>query len=254
MDIKKILDAKVKQYNTSSFIQNDPIQIPHIFTVQQDIEIAAFFAAILAWGNRTSIINSCTKLMRLMDNAPHQFITNYTATDVKPMHQFVHRTFNNIDLLYCLEFLQFHYSTYNSLETAFHPNALKPFTAESGLIHFRNYFFSLADAPHRTTKHISTPQKKSACKRLNMLLRWMVRKDNNGVDFGLWKTIKPSQLICPLDVHVANVACRLGLIPNNKSNWDNAVQLTDALKTFDAKDPVKYDYALFSLGADEKFN
>jgi uncharacterized protein (TIGR02757 family) len=252
--IKKILDAKVLQYNHVSFIASDPISVPHRFTQTQDIEIAAFFAAILAWGHRTSIINNTNRIMQWMDDAPHQFLLQHKEEDLKKMLGFAHRTFNTTDLLYCIQFLQYHYSLHFSLETAFFNAASKSNTIENGLIHFRNYFFSLPDAPDRTGKHIATPLKKSACKRLNMFLRWMVRKDNCGVDFGIWKSIKPSQLICPLDVHVGNVAHRLGLLPNPKSNWVNAILLTEKLKQFDAKDPVKYDYALFSLGVMERFN
>jgi uncharacterized protein (TIGR02757 family) len=252
--IKKILDAKVHQYNNVSFIANDPIAVPHRFTQKQDIEIAGFFAAILAWGHRTSIINNTNRIMHWMDDAPHHFILHHQSQDVKKMLGFAHRTFNTTDLLYTIQFLQHHYSHHQSLESAFATQLSTNSNVENVLIYFRNYFFSLPDAPDRTTKHIATPLKKSACKRLNMFLRWMVRKDNCGVDFGLWKSIKPAQLICPLDVHVGNVAHRLGLLPNAKSNWANAVALTNMLKLFDAQDPVKYDYALFSLGVIEKYN
>ncbi len=249
--IKKILDAKVKEYNNKNFITNDPICIPHKFTKQQDIEIAAFFAAILAWGNRTSIINSCNKLMGFMDNAPYQFITQHQPKDVKKMIGFVHRTYNTTDLLYTISFLQHHFAHNISLETAFFtPNV---FAVQDALIHFRKYFFSLPDAPQRTAKHIATPQKNSACKRLNMLLRWMVRNDVAAVDFGIWKSITPASLICPLDVHVSNVANRLGILPNNNSNWSNALLLTNYLSELNPADPCIYDYALFSLGVVEKF-
>lgn len=250
--IKKLLDNKMRLYNQPHFIKGDPICIPHSFTQQQDIEIAGLFAAILAWGNRTTIINNCTKLMDWMGNTPHDFILNHKDTDLKPFVHFVHRTFNATDLLYFIHFLQWHYQQHDSLEDAFVPSkTYQHETVEQALIHFHNYFFSI-EHPDRTRKHISTPQRKSACKRINMYLRWMVRKDKQGVDFGIWKKIKPSQLICPLDVHVAGVAHRLQLIDNEKSNWQNAMQLTNSLRTMNPKDPAVYDYALFGLGAEER--
>lgn len=250
--IKKLLDSKRRLYNQPSFIKSDPISIPHQFTKQQDIEIAGLFAAVLAWGNRTTIINNCNKLMQWMDDAPHDFILNHKDTDLKAFLSFVHRTFNATDLLYFIHFLQWHYRQHDSLEDAFVPaKTYRQDTVEEALIHFHNYFFSI-EHPERTRKHIATPARKSACKRINMYLRWMVRKDKHGVDFGIWKKIKPHQLICPLDVHVARVALRLGLIDNDKSNWQNAVRLTDALRKMNPKDPAVYDYALFGLGAEER--
>ncbi len=251
--LKTFLDAKVALYNQPGFIEKDPICIPHAFTKKQDIEISGLFAAVLAWGNRTTIINNCNKLMQWMGNHPHDFIRNHKDTDLKPFVHFAHRTFNATDLLYFLSFLQYHYKQYDSLEDAFVP--VKKYIhedVEQALIHFHHYFFSI-EHPERTRKHISTPERNSACKRLNMYLRWMVRKDKNGVDFGIWSKIKPAQLICPLDVHVARVAERLGLIDNIKSNWANAIQLTDRLKEINSKDPAVYDYALFGLGMAERF-
>jgi uncharacterized protein (TIGR02757 family) len=251
--LKKFLDAKVALYNQPAFIARDPICIPHAFTKKQDIEISGLFAAVLAWGNRTTIINNCDKLMQWMDNSPHEFIVNHKDTDLKPFVRFAHRTFNATDLLYFLYFLQYHYRQHSTLEDAFVPE--KKYTAgnvERALIHFHHYFFSI-EHPERTRKHISTPERNSACKRLNMYLRWMVRNDNKGVDFGIWTKIKPAQLICPLDVHVARVAERLGLIDNIKSNWANALQLTGHLKELNPKDPAVYDYALFGLGVEERF-
>lgn len=250
--IKKLLDSKRRLYNQPSFIKDDPVSVPHKFTKKQDIEIAGLFAAVLAWGNRTTIINNCNKLMQWMDDAPHDFILNHKDTDLKAFLSFVHRTFNATDLLYFIHFLQWHYRQHDSLEDAFVPaKTYRQDTVEEALIHFHNYFFSI-EHPERTRKHIATPARKSACKRINMYLRWMVRKDKQGVDFGIWKKIKPHQLICPLDVHVARVAHRLGLIDNDKSNWQNAVRLTDALRKMNAKDPAIYDYALFGLGAEER--
>lgn len=251
--LKILLDEKVRLYNQPSFILGDPICIPHSFTKKQDIEIAGLFAAVLAWGNRTTIINNCKKLMQWMDNAPHLFIVHHKETDLKPFIHFVHRTFNATDLLYFISFLQYHYTSNNSLEDAFVPD--KTFKEENvahALIHFHDYFFSI-EHPERTKKHISTPERKSACKRINMYLRWMVRKDKHGVDFGIWEKISPCQLVCPLDVHVARVAYRLELIDNDKSNWQNAVQLTQQLKMLNPDDPAVYDYALFGLGMAERF-
>lgn len=252
--LKNLLLQKARQYNQPGFIAKDPIVIPHRFTKLQDIEISGFFAAILAWGNRTTIINSTNKLMAWMDEAPHQFVLEHQETDLKKMMHFAHRTFNATDLFYFIEFFKFHYGKHNSLEDAFVPE--KKYRAENveqALIHFHNYFFSLKEFPERTKKHIATPVRKSACKRLNMYLRWMVRKDKMGVDFGLWKKIDAAQLVCPLDVHVANVAHRFGLLPNTNSNWQNAVALTNQLKTLNEKDPALYDFALFGLGAEERF-
>ncbi|WP_276132986.1 TIGR02757 family protein [Polluticoccus soli] len=251
--LKNLLDEKVRLYNQPSFIIKDPISIPHRFSKKQDIEISGLFAAVLAWGNRTSIINNCSRLMEWMDNAPYEFILQHKDTDLKKFLGFAHRTFNATDLLYFIEFLQYHYSQHKSLEEAFVPaKAYTEDTVEQALIHFHNYFFSI-EHPERTKKHISTPARKSACKRLNMYLRWMVRKDNAGVDFGIWKKIKPSQLVCPLDVHVARVAKRLELLENDKSNWSNALQLTYHLHQLNPDDPAVYDYALFGLGMAERF-
>ncbi|MBS1626819.1 MAG: TIGR02757 family protein [Bacteroidetes bacterium] len=248
--LKIFLDLKVEQYNQPSFITKDPISIPHLFTKKQDIEIAAFYASIFAWGNRTIIINKSKELMQLFEMQPYQFITQHSSKDLKTLLQFKHRTFNATDLLYFIEFLKHHYSTHKTLETAFtkHGN-----TVEAMLIGFHNYFFSLNEFPERTKKHIATPHKKSNAKRLNMFLRWMVRNDNKGVDFGLWKNIHPSQLIIPIDVHVARVAKHFNLLPRQQIDWQAAVELTNILKTFDAADPVKYDFALFGLGVMEKY-
>ncbi|MEZ5017817.1 MAG: TIGR02757 family protein [Flavipsychrobacter sp.] len=250
--LKKLLEDKVKLYNQPSFINGDPIVVPRRFSKLQDIEIAGLFAAVLAWGNRTTIINNCNKLIGWMDNAPHDFILHHKETDLKKFLPFVHRTFNATDLLYFIYFLQYHYQQHPSLEDAFVPDKkYNDDNVERALIHFHNYFFSI-EHPDRTKKHIATPQRRSACKRINMYLRWMVRKDKQGVDFGLWQKISPHQLVCPLDVHVARVACRLELIDNTKSNWQNATALTEKLKELNPKDPAKYDYALFGLGMAER--
>ena len=250
--LKNLLDEKVRLYNQPSFIERDPISIPHQFTKKQDIEISGLFASVLAWGNRTTIINNCNKLMIWMDHAPHDFILNHKDPELKPFMHFAHRTFNASDLLYFLSFLQYHYRQHDSLEQAFTPGKYTDETVERALIHFHNYFFSV-EHPERTRKHIATPARKSACKRINMYLRWMVRKDGHGVDFGIWKKIKMSQLVCPLDVHVGRVAQRLGLIENEKANWQNALHLTDQLRQLNPQDPAVYDYALFGLGMAERY-
>jgi uncharacterized protein (TIGR02757 family) len=254
--LKQFLDKKVEEYNNPAFIKHDPICIPHLFIKKQDIEIAGFFAAVFAWGNRTTIINKSKELMFLMDNAPHQFCINHASTDLKRLLKFKHRTFNTTDLLYFIGFLKQHYSGNNSLESAFfnkHSIIQPGNTVENSLNYFYQYFFSLDDIPVRTKKHIASPAKNASCKRLNMFLRWMVRNDNHGVDFGLWKKISPSQLICPVDVHVARVARHFKLLDRTAVDWQAALQVTDYLRTLDAADPVKYDFALFNLGVDGKF-
>jgi uncharacterized protein (TIGR02757 family) len=255
-NIKKILDQKVRQYNKIDFIQNDPICIPHQFEKQQDIEIAAFFAAIFAWGNRTTIINKSNELLERMDHSPYSFCLEHSAKDLKKLLGFKHRTFNDTDALYCIEFFKQHYRQHISLETAFFKNQItqeKIQTVEGALSHFQSYFMSLEDAPRRTQKHVSSPVSGSTCKRLNMFLRWMIRKDKQGVDFGIWKAIKPAELIIPIDVHVARVSRTLGIINRTQTDWQTALELTHYCRTLDARDPVKYDFALFSLGVTEKF-
>lgn len=282
-DIKEFLDRKVEEYNRPSFIESDPISIPHRFAYKQDREIAAFFAAILAWGQRKTIINKCTELLARMDGQPFDFVRNHRETDLKQLLGFKHRTFNDTDLLYFVSFFRAHYTQYDSLEDAFLPPTANtefrveytepyaPFSevgaysssscllgnlsqsnfgVEQALNHFRTYFFSLPDAPLRTRKHISSPLQNSACKRLNMFLRWMVRRDDTGVDFGLWRRMVPSQLICPCDVHVERVARKLGLIRRKQSDWKTACELTENLRQLDANDPVRYDFALFGLGVE----
>jgi uncharacterized protein (TIGR02757 family) len=252
--LKALLDHRVALYNQPGFVPADPVSVPHRFSRREDIEIAGFFAAVLAWGNRTSIINNCNRLLRWMDEAPHQFVLQHEDGDLKPMLAFAHRTFNATDLLYFMQFLQGHYRRFTSLEDAFVPEpAYAGEHTGAALIHFHDYFFSLPEFPERTRKHIATPARGSACKRLSMYLRWMVRDDGRGVDFGLWKKLQPAQLICPLDVHVARVSHRLGLIENEKADWRNAVLLTNRLKEFCPEDPAVYDFALFSLGAEERF-
>ena len=242
------------EFNQPLFIAADPICIPHLFKKKQDIEIAAFFAAIFAWGNRTTIINKSKELLQLMDNAPHDFCINHREQDLKTFLSFKHRTFNTTDLLYFISFFKFHYTKNDSLESAFTIGLKKSDkTIETGLINFHHYFFSLDEIPHRTRKHIASPEKNSTCKRLNMFLRWMVRHDKMGVDFGIWNKISPAQLVCPIDVHVARVAKRFNLLNRKQLDWNAAIELTAYLKILDKTDPVKYDFALFGLGVIEKY-
>jgi uncharacterized protein (TIGR02757 family) len=254
--LRDFLEQKVQQYNQPSFISSDPVSVPHRFSKKQDIEIAGLFAAVFAWGQRTTIIRKSNALMEAMDLAPHDFILHHRPRDLKPLLSFRHRTFNDTDLLYFIRFLRFHYQRQESLETAFLPECGDRGTEDmvkNGLAAFYKHFFSLKDAPERTRKHIATPERNATCKRLNMYLRWMVRRDKNGVDFGLWKRIPPAMLICPVDLHVARVARRLGLISRPQTDWTTAMELTAALRLMDKKDPVKYDYALFGLGVFEKY-
>jgi uncharacterized protein (TIGR02757 family) len=253
-NLKEFLDKKVDSYNQPFFITDDPVSIPHRFQKKQDIEISAFFAAVFAWGNRTTIINKAGTLMDLMDRAPYEFITRSGEKELNRLLEFKHRTFNTTDLLYFIEFLRFHYSKHHSLEAAFTPGLRQSDnTIENALSYFHTYFFSLEDAPARTRKHVSTPSNGSTCKRLNMFLRWMVRRDQRGVDFGIWQSISPSQLVCPIDLHVARVAKRFNLLERKQIDWTAALELTKFLKTLDPEDPVKYDFALFGMGVMEKF-
>lgn len=253
-DLKSFLDQKVDQYNRPGFIANDPISIPHRFFKKQDIEVAGFFAAILAWGQRKTIINKCLELLQMMDNAPHDFLLHHQESDLKPFLNFKHRTFNDVDTLYFIYFLSWFYQNHQSLEEAFLLGQTGGIDSmESILIQFHQLFFSLEDAPSRTKKHIATPVRKAACKRITMYLRWMVRSDDRGVDFGLWNQISPSQLICPCDLHVDRVGRKLGLITRKQTDWKTALELTEKLRKFDPIDPVKYDFALFGLGIEEKF-
>ncbi|HET8573547.1 MAG TPA: TIGR02757 family protein [Edaphocola sp.] len=241
--------AQAGHYNSTDFIDNDPIAIPHQFTKLQDIEIAGFFAAILAWGNRKAILNSCRRLLTCMDNTPFDFVENFTASDLKPLEGFVHRTYNTIDLFHTLYFLKDHYRNSHTLEMAFaqfiHDESTDIKTLLTG---FHEYFFDVSKAPERTRKHIASPARHSACKRLNMFLRWMVRTDDNGVDFGIWQKIKQKDLMIPLDLHSGRVARELGLLARKQDDWKAVEELTSRLRELDAADPVKYDFALFGMG------
>lgn len=253
--LHNFLNERAWYYNQPGFIENDPISIPHRFKGKQDIEISAFFAATLAWGTRITIINKCTELLYMMDNQPHKFLLHHKPNDLKPFTRFKHRTFNATDTLYFIEWLSQFYRSHNSLEDAFvdglmltdYPQA-EQYPIEQALIQFNKLFFSLPDAPARTQKHVSTPARKSACKRLNMFLRWMVRQDKQGVDFGIWNRISPAQLVCPCDVHVERIARNLKLITRKGMNWQTATELTSTLRKLNPADPVLYDFALFGLG------
>jgi uncharacterized protein (TIGR02757 family) len=249
-NLREILEEKYRLYNQASFIENDPVSIPHRFTRKKDIEIAGLFAAILAWGQRKTIVRKGLELMKMMDDSPCDFILNHGENDLKILTKFKHRTFNSTDTLYFVYFLNRYYREHQSLEDIFingYPSI------EKGLVNFHNVFFSTEIAPSRTRKHIPSPEKRSTCKRLNMFLRWMVRNDGQGVDFGIWTRISPSSLICPVDVHVDRVGRQLGLISRKQTDWYTALELTDQLKKIDPLDPVKYDYALFGLGVIEKY-
>ncbi|MFM7857173.1 MAG: TIGR02757 family protein [Flammeovirgaceae bacterium] len=249
LSLQDFLDAKVAQFNRPTFIERDPISIPHQYKKKQDIEIAALMAAVLAWGQRVTIIHKTKEFLHYMHQSPHDFVINHQAKDLKPFSKFKHRTFNATDALYFIEALKHIYQNHTSLEDVF-PVQASDETTQGALIQFHQLFFSLACAPSRTKKHISTPVRKSACKRLNMFLRWMVRSDEGGVDFGLWKKIKPHQLVCPLDVHVERIAQKLKLMEKQPARWEAAVALTQTLKLLDPHDPVKYDFALFGLGVE----
>lgn len=253
-DLQRFLDNKVRQYQNPAFIAEDPIAVPHQYSGLQDIEIAGFFAALFAWGRRSLILKKAMNLLQLMDNAPYDFVLRHEEKDLKRFLGFAHRTFNAVDIIHFITFLKKHYQKHPSLEHAFSENmtADEP-SIEKALNGFHHLVFE-KEFPKRSTKHISAPCKKSACKRLNMFLRWMVRSDKEGVDFGLWRSIRADQLVIPMDTHVCRVAGRLGLIvPDQPTSWKTAVALTDALKEYDAEDPVKYDFALFGLGIIEKF-
>jgi uncharacterized protein (TIGR02757 family) len=282
-ELQDFLEKKVLEYNHPSFITRDPVSIPHRYKMKQDIEIAGLFASIFAWGNRTTIIRKSLELMNGMDNAPYDFVKNHRPADLKRFLHFKHRTFNSTDLLYFFRFLKSHYLQSDTLETAFlpedltgvkinryHPDLTPSHEARQqqqsyltepadleftrrALTIFYTRFFSLSNAPQRTQKHIASPERNSTCKRLNMYLRWMVRQDKKGVDFGIWRKISAADLICPVDLHVARVARGFGLITRKQTDWHTAMELTTVLREMDDTDPVKYDFALFGLGVMEKY-
>jgi len=246
-ELKEFLDQLYLKHNNRSFIPFDPISIPHRFTRKQDIEISGFWVAMLAWGQRKTIINKGTELMALMDNAPYEFILGHSEHDLKRLTNFKHRTFNSTDTLYFVDFFKRYYRNHHSLEEAFLLAGGSFDEMKKAISRFHQTFFDADYAPVRTRKHVATPERNSACKRINMFLRWMVRKDSNGVDFGLWEGISTSELICPCDLHVERTARSLGLITRKQTDWKMAEELTRNLRKFDPDDPVKYDFALFGL-------
>lgn len=250
-ELKIFLDEKAVQYETTAFIPHDPIQIPHRFDKKEDIEIAAFLTATIAWGNRKSIITNATKLMDIMGNAPYDFVLNYHPDKSDVFEGFVHRTFNSIDLETFIRSLQNIYEHHGGLEKVF-ASGITNEGLQPAIARFKKIFFEVAHQT-RTQKHVSDPLKNSAAKRINMYLRWMVRDASAGVDFGIWKSITPSLLSCPLDVHTSNVARKLKLIKRKQNDGKTLLELDTALRKMDPKDPVKYDFALFGLGAFEKF-
>lgn len=250
-ELKDFLDEKVVQYNTFDFIESDPVQIPHLFSQKEDIEIAGFLSATIAWGNRKMIIKNSHKMMDLMGNAPYDFVMSHTDNDLKRLDTFVHRTFNGQDFANFIKSIQNIYENHNGLENVYAKNQ-EAQTMQNSISEFKKTFFEI---PHhyRTQKHISDPLKNSAAKRINMYLRWMVRQDSKGVDFGIWKSISPASLSCPLDVHSGNVARKLGILTRKQNDGRALAELDMKLREFDANDPVKYDFALFGLGVFEKF-
>jgi len=250
-ELKDFLNSKVELYNNPSFITSDPIQIPHQFSIKEDIEIAGFLSATIAWGNRKSIINNANKMMELLGHSPFDFVMTHEESDLKSLENFVHRTFNGYDFTTFIKGLQHIYKNHNGLEAVFtkHANTVG---LQASIHHFKMAFFEVEHL-QRTQKHISDPFKNSAAKRINMFLRWMVRNDNTGVDIGIWKQISPSKLSCPLDVHSGNVARKLGLLKRKQNDAKALKELDIALRKIDPNDPVKYDFALFGLGVFEGF-
>lgn len=250
-EIISFLNHKSSQYNNTNFIETDPIQIPHLFNKKEDIEISGFLTSIISWGNRKSIIKNAKKLIELLDDSPYDFILNHSKSDLNKLNPFVHRTFNGIDLIQFIKSLNHIYLEHNGLEDIFKKN-IKDDSLQYAIHKMKKIFFEI---PHtnRTKKHISDPMRGSAAKRINMFLRWMVRNDLCGVDFGIWKSISPKYLSCPLDVHTGNVARKLGLIERKQNDHKTVLELDKKLREFDVNDPVKYDFALFGLGVFEKF-
>lgn len=250
-ELKDFLDSKVVQYNNSRFIESDPIQVPHEFNKKEDIEIAAFLTATIAWGNRKSIIKNAKYMMQLLDNSPYDFVMNHQESDLEQLLPFVHRTFNGNDFIQFIKCLRHIYETHLGLENVFSKHA-ETNSLQKSIHQLKKVFFEIEHL-QRTQKHISDPLKNSAAKRINMFLRWMVRRDNAGVDFGIWTSLSPAQLSCPLDVHSGNVARKLGLLHRKQNDGKALLELDSALRKLDAKDPVKYDFALFGLGVFEGF-
>ena len=250
-ELKEFLDTKVSLYNNPKFIDSDPIKIPHKFSKKEDIEIIGFLTATIAWGNRKSIITNANKMAKLMDFSPFDFVINHRASDLENLNGFVHRTFNAEDFKQFIKSLRHIYQTHGGLESSFNKYCTEE-SLQVSIHKFKNVFFEIKHLK-RSEKHVSDPLRNSAAKRINMYLRWMVRNDNNGVDFGIWKSLKPSQLSCPLDVHSGNVARKLGLLKRKQNDAKALLELDTALRKLDPTDPVKYDFALFGLGVFEGF-
>lgn len=252
--LRDFLDELVERYNVPSFIEHDPLSVPKRFSKKQDQEISGFFTATFAWGLRKTIINKSLELMSLMDDSPHDFILNATAADLKSLLHFKHRTFQTTDLLFFIEFLKSHYQKHDSLEQAFSRHMSADVDSlELGLIGFHNDLFAVDFAPGRSKKHVATPVRKSTCKRLNMMMRWFVRKDEQPVDMGIWTKIKPNQLYLPLDVHVDRIAREMNLIDRKQTDWLTVRELTERCRQMDPDDPGKYDFALFGYGLERKY-
>ncbi len=251
-EIKLFLDQKVIEFNHSTFIKTDPVQIPALFNTKENIEIAGFLAATIAWGQRPTIIRNALQLIHLMKNDPLDFLLHTPEEEWDVFQNFKHRTFNGIDCIYFLKALRNIYLNHEGLEQVFTLGYQKDRTIFSAIVHFREVFFEL-EHEHRTEKHVSNVEKGAAAKRLHMYLRWMIRKDNSGVDFGLWKHIPTSALMLPLDVHTGNVARKLGLLTRTQNDWKAVEEISAKLREYDATDPIKYDFALFGLGVFEKF-
>ncbi|MQP24082.1 TIGR02757 family protein [Flavobacterium sp. LMO8] len=250
-ELKDFLDEKVELYNNPNFIESDPIQIPHLYSVKEDIEIAGFLAATIAWGNRKMIINNAKKMVDLMGNSPYDFVMNHSETQLEALENFVHRTFNGKDFVGFIKGLQHIYQNHSGLEAVFDKYQEED-SMQNSITEFKKIFFEI---PHltRTQKHVSDPSKNSSSKRINMWLRWNCRQDNKGVDLGIWKNISPSKLSCPLDVHSGNVARKLELLSRKQNDAKALAELDENLRKLDPKDPVKYDFALFGLGVFEGF-
>lgn len=250
-ELKSFLDQKVIQYNTLDFIESDPVQIPHLFTQKEDVEIAGFLSATIAWGNRTMIIKNSHRMMNLMGNAPYDFVMSHSETNLEQLDSFVHRTFNGVDFTHFITSLKNIYQNHDGLESVFAKNQHLG-NMQLSISEFKKIFFEI---PHqyRTQKHVSDPMNNSAAKRINMFLRWMVRQDNKGVDLGIWKSISPAALSCPLDVHSGNVARKLDLLKRKQNDAKAVLELDNKLREFDSSDPSQYDFALFGLGVFEGF-
>lgn len=249
--LKDFLEEKVLQYNTVIFIEDDPISIPHLFSKKEDIEIAGFLSATIAWGNRKSIVKNARKMLSLLDDEPYDYVINHTPNDLLSLKGFIHRTFNGVDFTFFIESLRNIYTHHGGLEQVFEVGLGQEYL-QSAISKFKEVFFEI-DHPQRTLKHVSDPLKGSSAKRINMFLRWMVRRDKSGVDFGIWKKLSPAQLSCPLDVHTGNIARKLGLLNRKQNDHKAVIELDRQLRLLDPNDPVKYDFALFGLGVFEKF-